>query len=76
LFEPIEVKPFDHENFAAAPSIAPIGPLSVVRTSSSAASIERSDRYVGAADERLAFLMESYAPSRTTFTTYNRAEVR
>lgn len=47
----------ERESFAAALNIETVGPISLVRTSSSAASIERSDRHVLATTERLAFML-------------------
>jgi AraC-like DNA-binding protein len=57
LFAPIEVKPFDREGFNAALTIAKLGEVSLFKTSSFGAQIERTDRHVGRVTDRLVFLL-------------------
>jgi AraC-like DNA-binding protein len=57
LFSPIEVKPFDRERFDASLSIESLGDISVAKTYSRAAEIERTDGHVGKICDRRVFLL-------------------
>lgn len=57
MFSPIEVKPFDRERFDASFSIETVGNISLVKTFSRAAEIERTDWHVGQISDRRVFLL-------------------
>jgi AraC-like DNA-binding protein len=66
VFYPLEVAPRDPRSFEAAFSVADLGTLAVVRTVSSAATIERSDRHISEKSARhVALIMPVQNPLRS-----------
>lgn len=57
VFSPLEVKPFDRDRFDASLSVESLGPVTIVKTHSSAASIEHTDRHIEHTHARRAFLV-------------------
>ncbi len=57
MFAPIEVKPLDRATFDASFSIETLGGISIVKTFSRAAEIERTDWHVGQSSDRRVFLL-------------------
>ena len=57
MFDPIEVTPHDRSSFDASFSIEALGDVSLMKTFSRAADIERTDWHVGQINERRVFLL-------------------
>jgi AraC-like DNA-binding protein len=57
VFSPLEVKPVDRDSFEASLAIAELGPLTLVKTYTAAASIEHTERHLKRTRERRAFLL-------------------
>ena len=57
MFSPLEVKPLDRESFEASLAVEELGPLTLVKTYTSAASIEHTHRHLERTRERRAFLL-------------------
>jgi AraC-like DNA-binding protein len=57
VFSPLEVKPVDRDTFDAALGIDRLGPLTVAKTLSAAATIEQTDRHIAQTHERRTSLL-------------------
>jgi AraC-like DNA-binding protein len=57
VFSPLEVRPLDRESFEATLAVENLGPLTLVKTYSSAASIEHTDQHLQRTHDRRAFLL-------------------
>lgn len=71
VFTPLEVKPFDREQFEAELSFDTIGPVGIVKTFSTAAIIEHSEKHVQQTVDRRAFLVMPIH-GRVTASCYGR----
>ncbi|HEX5047240.1 MAG TPA: helix-turn-helix domain-containing protein [Gammaproteobacteria bacterium] len=56
VFSPLEVRPLDRASFEASLTVEDLGPLTLVKTYTSAASIEHTDRHLRQTRDRRAFL--------------------
>lgn len=57
VFSPLEVRPLDRESFEASLAVECVGPLTLVKTYTSAASIEHTDQHLQRTRDRRAFLL-------------------
>ena len=57
MFSPLEFRPLDPESFEASLAVESLGPLTLVKTYTSAASIEHTDQHLQRTRERRAFLL-------------------
>jgi AraC-like DNA-binding protein len=57
VFSPLEVRPLDRESFEASLTVESLGPLTLVKTYTTAASIEHTDQHLRRTRDRRAFLL-------------------